>query len=163
ARATRGSELLAVAGVAASPLLLGAVLRGHFDLVAVALTAWALVALVEDRPRLGMTLLGAGALTKVFPIAAAPVALAWLAGRARRHVRGPGHRRGRAARRARLRATGAARAAARVAGGDRGIRGVRQGAVAAVRNLDRAAARSGPRVAGLGARRRGGLLDGADP
>jgi uncharacterized membrane protein len=90
ARATGGSERIAVAAVALAPLLLGAVARNHFDLAAVALTAWALVALVEERPRLGLALLGAGALTKVFPLAAAPVALAWLAARGRRGGGGRG-------------------------------------------------------------------------
>jgi hypothetical protein len=86
ARATGGSERVAVAAVATAPLLLGAVVRGHFDLAAVALLVWALVAVVEKRPALGLGLLGAGALTKVFPLAAAPVALAWLAGGGRRRA-----------------------------------------------------------------------------
>jgi uncharacterized membrane protein len=89
ARATGGSERIAVAVVALAPLLLGAVTRNHFDLAAVALIVWALVALVEGRPRLGLALLGAGALTKVFPLAAAPVALAWLAARGRGRMLAP--------------------------------------------------------------------------
>jgi uncharacterized membrane protein len=89
ARATGGDERWAVAGAALAPLLLGAVVRGHFDLAAVALLVWALVALVEGRPRLGLVLLGVGAATKVFPLAAAPVALAWLAARGGRRALSP--------------------------------------------------------------------------
>src|SRR5207237_1117315 len=84
AAATGGNEVAAVAGVALAPLLLGALVRNHFDLAPVALTAGALLALVLARPRLGLGLLGAGAMTKLFPLAAAPVALAWLAGRGER-------------------------------------------------------------------------------
>ena len=84
AAATGGNEVAAVAGVALAPLLLGALVRNHFDLAPVALTVGALLALVLARPRLGLGLLGAGAMTKLFPLAAAPVALAWLAGRGER-------------------------------------------------------------------------------
>lgn len=89
ARATGGDERIAIVAAALSPLLLGAVVRGHFDGAAVALLAWALVALVEGRTALGLALLGAGAMTKVFPLAAAPVALAWLGARGRTAVLRP--------------------------------------------------------------------------
>jgi hypothetical protein len=64
--------------VALSPLLSGAVVRTHFDLVAVALMLGALLALTRERPTVGFALLGAGAMTKLFPALLVPVAAAWL-------------------------------------------------------------------------------------
>jgi hypothetical protein len=64
--------------VALSPLLSGAVVRTHFDLVPVALMLGALLALTRARPAAGFGLLGAGAMTKLFPALLAPVAAAWL-------------------------------------------------------------------------------------
>ena len=64
--------------VALSPLLTGAVVRTHFDLVAVALMLAALLALTRRRPTAGFALLGAGAMTKLFPALLVPVGLAWL-------------------------------------------------------------------------------------
>ncbi len=78
ARRTAGSAAAAMATVALSPLLLGAVVRLHFDPLAVALTLAAIAALLSRRPALGMALVGAGAMTKGFPIGVAPVALVWL-------------------------------------------------------------------------------------
>ena len=89
AHASGGRVRIAVAAAALAPLLLGAVVRAHFDMAAVALVVWALVAVLEGRPRIGLALLGAGAMTKVFPLAAAPVALAWLAARGGRRALGP--------------------------------------------------------------------------
>lgn len=78
ARRTGGAPWLAVVALAAAPLLLGAVVRLHFDLVAVALTLAALLALLERRPALGLGLVALGTMTKGFPLVVAPVALAWL-------------------------------------------------------------------------------------
>lgn len=78
ARRTGGSETRAMLAVVAAPLLLGAVVRLHFDLVALALAAGAVVAVLQRRPALGLALVGIGAMTKGFPFAIAPVALAWL-------------------------------------------------------------------------------------
>jgi hypothetical protein len=64
--------------VALSPLLSGAVVRTHFDLVAVALMLGALLALTRARPTVGFALLGVGAMTKLFPALLVPVAAAWL-------------------------------------------------------------------------------------
>lgn len=75
---TGGSAAAAMLAVAVGPLLIGAVARLHFDSLAVALTLGALLALLLRRPALGMGLLGLGAMTKGFPLVAAPVALAWL-------------------------------------------------------------------------------------
>ena len=65
----------------AQPLLIGASLRTHFDPLPVALASGGLLALARDRRALGFALLGAGAMTKLFPGLLALVALAWLAGR----------------------------------------------------------------------------------
>ena len=67
--------------VALAPLLCGAMVRTHFDFLAAALVAAALAALVRERPALGLALLGAGTMTKLYPAVLVPVALAWLAGR----------------------------------------------------------------------------------
>ena len=64
--------------LALSPLLLGAMVRTHFDALPAALAVAALVALERDRPRLAFALLGVGTMTKLWPLVLAPVALAWL-------------------------------------------------------------------------------------
>jgi uncharacterized membrane protein len=66
------------------PLALGAQVRTHFDLAAIALVLAALLALSRERPRAAFVLLGVGTLVKLFPIVLAPVAAAWLWGRGRR-------------------------------------------------------------------------------
>lgn len=81
---TGGSEAKALLGLAALPLLAGAMVRTHFDLVPVAIAVGALAALLAGRPRVAFALIGIGAMTKGFPLLIAPVALAWLAGRGRR-------------------------------------------------------------------------------
>ncbi len=83
---TGGSPGLALLGVALFPLLAGAMLRTHYDVVAVALTVAALVALTAERPNVGFALIGLGAMTKVFPLIVAPMALAWLVGRGERRA-----------------------------------------------------------------------------
>jgi len=83
---TGGSERRALVAAALAPLLTGAMIRTHFDLAPVALLLGGLLALVRRRPVLGFALLGAGAMTKGFPLVAAPVALAWLAGRGERRA-----------------------------------------------------------------------------
>jgi Glycosyltransferase family 87 len=86
AASTGGDRRRAMLAMAAAPLLCGALIRTHFDLAPVVLTLAALVMLVRDRPRAGLALLGAGAMTKGFPLVAVPVALAWLAGRGERRA-----------------------------------------------------------------------------
>jgi len=75
--------------VALAPLLTGAVVRTHFDLVPVALMLAALLALTRGRPTAGFALLGVGAMTKLFPALLVPVAAAWLiaSGRGREAAR----------------------------------------------------------------------------
>jgi hypothetical protein len=69
---------------AAMPLLCGALLRTHFDLFPVTLLLAGLLLLCRERPRAGLAVLGVGAMTKLFPLVAVPVALAWLLARGRR-------------------------------------------------------------------------------
>jgi hypothetical protein len=70
----------AMLAVALAPLLTGALMRTHFDLLPVAFAVGALLALVRRRPGLGFALIGLGGAAKGFPLAMAPVALAWLLG-----------------------------------------------------------------------------------
>ena len=81
---TGGSRQAALFAAAATPLLCGAMVRTHFDLAPVALTLLALLVLCAGRARVGLALLGAGALTKGFPLLAAAPALAWVAARSGR-------------------------------------------------------------------------------
>jgi hypothetical protein len=83
---TGGDARRALLAAALMPLLCGALVRTHFDLAPVALLLGALLLLVTGRPRSGMALLGLAAMTKGFPLVAAPVALAWLAGRVDRRT-----------------------------------------------------------------------------
>jgi len=78
---TGGDRQRAMVAAALMPLLLGALVRTHFDLAPVALLLGALVLLLDGHPRLGMAVLGLAVMTKGFAIVAAPVALAWLATR----------------------------------------------------------------------------------
>jgi hypothetical protein len=75
---------IAAWGVALSPVLTGAIVRTHFDMVAVAIMLAALVALLGDRPLLCFFLLGLGAMVKLFPGLLVLVAAAWLVGGGRR-------------------------------------------------------------------------------
>jgi hypothetical protein len=83
---TGGDRRRALLAAALTPLLLGALARTHFDLTPVALLLAALLLLARGRPRSGMALLGLAAMTKGFPLVAAPVALAWLAARVDRRT-----------------------------------------------------------------------------
>jgi glycosyl transferase family 87 len=68
----------AMVAAALAPLLCGALLRTHFDLFPVVILLVGLLLIARDRPRVGLAVLGVGAVTKVFPLLAVPVALAWL-------------------------------------------------------------------------------------
>jgi hypothetical protein len=81
ARRTGGDPARAMLAAALAPILLGALVRTHFDLAPVALVLGALVLLVAGRPRTGLALLGAGVMTKGFPLVLLPPALAWLVAR----------------------------------------------------------------------------------
>jgi uncharacterized membrane protein len=79
-----------VLAAAAAPLLTGAMIRTHFDLVPVVLTCAALLALCTDRPRSGFALLGLAGAAKLFPLVAVPPAVAWLLGRGERRAAAEG-------------------------------------------------------------------------
>jgi hypothetical protein len=83
---TGGDRRRALIAAALMPLLLGTLVRTHFDLAPVALLLAALLLLASARPRSGMAVLGVAAMTKGFPLVAAPVALAWLAVRVDCHT-----------------------------------------------------------------------------
>jgi Glycosyltransferase family 87 len=83
---TGGDPRRAMLAAALMPLLCGALVRTHFDLAPVALLLGALLLVVSRRPRSGMAVLGLAAMTKGFPLVAAPAALAWLATRVDRRT-----------------------------------------------------------------------------
>ena len=70
--------LPAVGFVALAPLALGSVFLSRYDLLPAAVTALALAALVSERERVGLGLLGLGAATKVYPALLAPLVVAYL-------------------------------------------------------------------------------------
>jgi hypothetical protein len=84
ARATGADPRRAMLAAALMPVLCGALVRTHFDVFPVALLLGGLLLLCRDRALAGMTVLGLGAMTKLFPLVAVPVALAWLVARGRR-------------------------------------------------------------------------------
>jgi hypothetical protein len=84
ARASGGDARRALLAAALMPLLLGALVRTHFDLFPVALLLAGLLLLVRERPRAGLAVLGLGAMAKAFPLLAVPVAVVWLIARGRR-------------------------------------------------------------------------------
>jgi hypothetical protein len=86
ARATGADPRRGMLAAALMPLLLGALVRTHFDLFPVALLLAGLLLVVRDRPRSGLAVIGLGAMTKAFPLVAVPVALAWLLARGERRA-----------------------------------------------------------------------------
>jgi glycosyl transferase family 87 len=83
AERTGGDRLLAMLAAALMPLLLGAMVRTHFDVVPIVCVLGALALVGAGRVPLGFAVLGLGAMTKGFPIVVAPVLLAWLVARGR--------------------------------------------------------------------------------
>lgn len=73
-----GSPLAASVTAAASPLLLGAIVRTQFDVVPTAALAGGLALIARARAGSGMAWLGAGTMTKAFPLVGAATAAAWL-------------------------------------------------------------------------------------
>ena len=69
--------LRAAYAFALTPLLAGAVLRTHFDLLPAAVLMGALLALARRRSGLGFALLGAGAMIQGFPVVLVPIVMAW--------------------------------------------------------------------------------------
>ena len=84
ARATGGDPRRAMFAAALMPLLCGALVRTHFDVFPVAILLGGLLLLCIDRPRAGLAVLGLGAMTKLFPLVAVPVAIVWLVARGHR-------------------------------------------------------------------------------
>jgi hypothetical protein len=80
----RGREWIALLVVALAPVASGAMIRTHFDLAPVLCLVAGTACVAAARPRVGFLLFGVGAALKLFPLAAAPVAAAWLVGRGRR-------------------------------------------------------------------------------
>jgi hypothetical protein len=72
--------------LALQPLVIGASLRTHFDLLPVAIVLAGLLALARERPDLGFALLGLGTMTKLFPGLLAAVAIVWLLARGERRA-----------------------------------------------------------------------------
>ena len=72
--------------LAASPLLIGASVRTHFDALPIAIALGGLLALARDRPQLGFLALGIGTMTKLFPALLAVVAVVWLVARGERRA-----------------------------------------------------------------------------
>ncbi len=69
---------VALAVVAASPVLLGTVVQSRFDLWPAALTAGTAAALLSGRDRLGAGLLGAAIAVKLYAVVLVPLALVWV-------------------------------------------------------------------------------------
>jgi hypothetical protein len=85
-----GGERRALLAAAAMPLAAGAMVRTHFDLAPVLCLVAGLAGIAGSRPRAGFALLGVGGALKLFPLAAAPVAAAWLVSRGRGREAGQG-------------------------------------------------------------------------
>ena len=79
-----GREWVALFLVALAPVAAGAMIRTHFDLAPVLCLVAGIACVAAARPRIGFLLFGVGGALKLFPLAAAPVAAAWLLGRGRR-------------------------------------------------------------------------------
>jgi len=79
-----GRQALAGCAVAVSPLVLGDMVQTRFDLMLAALLSWTLYAAVARRWKLAWALLGAATLTKLVPLALAPILFLY-----QRHHTGP--------------------------------------------------------------------------
>jgi uncharacterized membrane protein len=79
-----GREWIALFVVALAPVAAGAMIRTHFDLAPVLCLVAGVACVAAARTRIGFLLFGVGAALKLFPLAAAPVAAAWLLGRGQR-------------------------------------------------------------------------------
>ena len=86
ARGAGMGERRVLVAVALAPLVTGALIRTHFDLAPVLCLVGGLGAVARGRPRAGFALLAVGGALKLFPLAAVPVAAAWLLGRGERRA-----------------------------------------------------------------------------
>ena len=73
-----------------APLLLGAMIRTHYDLLPAAIVAGALLLVARGRTTWAFAALGAGAVTKLVPALLVPILVAWLLGRGERERVLPG-------------------------------------------------------------------------
>jgi hypothetical protein len=76
--------------VALSPVLLGAMIRTHYDLLPVAMVAGALALFARGRSTPAFAVLGLGTATKLFPALLVPIAVLWLVARGERERVVPG-------------------------------------------------------------------------
>jgi Glycosyltransferase family 87 len=79
-----GREWVALLVVALAPVAAGAMIRTHFDLAPVLCLVAGIASVAAGRSRVGFLLFGLGGALKLFPLAAAAVAAAWLLGRGRK-------------------------------------------------------------------------------
>jgi hypothetical protein len=79
-----GREWVGLVVVGIAPVATGAMIRTHFDLAPVLCLVVGLAAVGAGRSKTGFALFGVGAAIKLFPLAAVPVAAAWLVGRGQR-------------------------------------------------------------------------------
>jgi len=70
--------------MALAPVLLGAMVRTHFDALPTLLAIAALLCFARERPRFGFALLAVGGMVKLWPLVLVPVVVAWLVGRGQR-------------------------------------------------------------------------------
>jgi uncharacterized membrane protein len=70
--------------VAVSPLLLGAMVRTHYDALPAAIVAGALLLFARDRTTWAFAALGAGTVVKLVPALLVPIAVVWLLARGQR-------------------------------------------------------------------------------
>jgi hypothetical protein len=72
--------------MALTPLLLGAMVRTHFDALPALLAIGAMLCLARDHPRWGFALLAVGGMVKLWPLVLVPVAIVWLVARGQRRA-----------------------------------------------------------------------------
>jgi uncharacterized membrane protein len=70
--------------MALTPLLLGAMVRTHFDALPALLAMGAMVCFAREHPRWGFALLAFGGMVKLWPLVLVPVAIVWLVARGQR-------------------------------------------------------------------------------
>jgi hypothetical protein len=69
-----------------APLLVGAMVRTHFDAFPAALAMLALLAFAKERPHWGFALLALGGMAKLWPLVMLPAAVVWLVARGQKRV-----------------------------------------------------------------------------
>jgi uncharacterized membrane protein len=72
--------------MALTPLLLGAMVRTHFDALPALLAMAAMLCFAREHPRWGFVLLAVGGMVKLWPLVLVPVAIVWLVARGQRRA-----------------------------------------------------------------------------